>query len=95
MPQLFCRRKLQDSSADGISEAADSEGDEEQSREDIRRDLLLGHLLALLTEGRENVPAHALPALASSLADSGLLPRWVQVGASPTSCLEPYLHACR
>lgn len=85
MPRLQCRRKLQDSSADGLSEEAESDVDEEQSREDIRRDLLLGHLLALLTEGHEKMPAHALPALASSLADSGLLPRWVQVRATASS----------
>jgi hypothetical protein len=60
----------------------DSAEGEERSREDIKRDLLLGHLLALLTEGGEKMPAHALPALASTLADSGLLPRWVQASHS-------------
>jgi hypothetical protein len=90
---LLCRRKLQDSSADGLSDGAVSDGEEAQSREDIRRDLLLGHMLALLTEGGDAMPAHALPALASSLVDSGLLPRWVQVG-SPFWPLFPLASTC-
>ncbi len=75
------RRSLRDNSA-GSSVAGSEEEDEdagERSREDIKKDLLLGHLLGLLTEGGEGMPAHALPALAASLADSGVLPRWVQV----------------
>lgn len=75
------RRSLRDSSA-GSSVAGSEEDDgdaSERSREDIKKDLLLGHLLGLLTDGSEGMPAHALPALAASLADSGVLPRWVQV----------------
>ncbi|CAL8462314.1 g1847 [Coccomyxa elongata] len=75
------RRSLRDSSA-GSSVAGSEEKDEdaaERSHNDIKKDLLLGHLLGLLTEGGEGMPAHALPALAASLADSGVLPRWVQV----------------
>ncbi|KAK9906778.1 hypothetical protein WJX75_007809 [Coccomyxa subellipsoidea] len=76
------RRTLRDGSA-GNSVAGSEEEEEEddggRTREDIKKDLLLGHLLGLLTEGGEGMPAHALPALASSLADTGLLPRWVQV----------------
>ena len=77
------RRTLRDGSAGSSAAGSEEEGEEgdagERTREDIKKDLLLGHLLGLLTEGGEGMPAHALPALASSLADSGLLPRWVQV----------------
>ena len=71
-------------------EASDTEdegsGEEEgqTSHEEIRRDLLLGHVLALAAQGGA-VPPHALPALAASLAAAGLLPRWVQV----RHCLHP------
>lgn len=55
-------------------------GEEERegvSRVQIRRDLLLGHLLILATEGTNGaLPRHTLPALASSLVGQGLLPRW-------------------
>lgn len=80
------RRTLRDGSAGNSiagSEEEEEEDDGGRTREDIKKDLLLGHLLGLLTEGGEGMPAHALPALASSLADTGLLPRWVQVTINP------------
>jgi eukaryotic translation initiation factor 2-alpha kinase 4 len=43
----------------------------------VKKDLLLGHLLALAMEGNGvGLPRHALPALASNLVAQGLLPRW-------------------
>lgn len=42
----------------------------------VRRDLLLGHLLLLASEGTS---PHAAHVLAANLADAGLLPRWVHL----------------
>ena len=42
----------------------------------MRRDLLLGHLTLLATEG---AGPHALGALAAQLAEGGLMPRWVHL----------------
>lgn len=42
----------------------------------MRRDLLLGHLTLLATEG---AGPHALDALAAQLAEGGLMPRWVHL----------------
>lgn len=87
------RHVLRDGPGSAAAGNSDDEEDAEEavrSREDIKKDLLLGHLLALLTEGGEGMPAHALPALASNLAETGLLPRWVQVlsaGALPSPLL--------
>lgn len=48
-------------------------------REQIRRDLLMGHLLSLATQNSPSgLPSHALPALAASLSGKGLMPKWVQ-----------------
>ena len=48
-------------------------------REQIRRDLLMGHLLSLATQNSPSgLPSHALPALAASLSGKGLMPNWVQ-----------------
>ncbi|KAK9831407.1 hypothetical protein WJX81_002476 [Elliptochloris bilobata] len=54
---------------------ADTEEDA-PAREQVRRDLLLGHLMLLATEG---TGPHALNALAARLAEGGLLPRWVHL----------------
>lgn len=66
----------------GVSDEEDEDG--ETSREDIKKDLLLGHLLALAAQ-EGGAPPHALPALAASLAATGLLPRWVQVRRAASS----------
>ena len=48
-------------------------------REQIKRDLLMGHLLSLATQSSPaGLPSHALPALAASLSAKGLMPKWVQ-----------------
>ena len=48
-------------------------------REQIKRDLLMGHLLSLATQNSPaGLPSHALPALAASLSGKGLMPKWVQ-----------------
>lgn len=47
------------------SEASDLASVAEPDADALRRDLLMGHLLALATE--DGLPRHALPALASSL----------------------------
>lgn len=48
-------------------------------REQIRRDLLMGHLLSLATQSSPaGLPSHALPALAAALTSKGLMPKWVQ-----------------
>lgn len=60
------------------SETANST-DDDASREDLKRDLLLAHTLSLLTQQHGSVPPHALPALATYLTEKGLMPRWVQV----------------
>ncbi|CAK0752569.1 hypothetical protein CVIRNUC_002156 [Coccomyxa viridis] len=54
--------------------AASADGD---TREDLKRDILLAHMLSLLTQ--QYMPAHALPALAAYLTDKGVMPQWVQV----------------
>ena len=47
-------------------------------REQIKRDLLMGHLLSLATQNSPSaLPSHALPALAASLSGKGLMPKWV------------------
>ena len=47
--------------------------------EQIKRDLLMGHLLSLATQNSPSgLPSHALPALAASLSGKGLMPKWVQ-----------------
>lgn len=75
--------------ADGSGAEAASEASEagessvglpenEAEREQIRRELLLGHLLTLAASGgNAAVPPHALPAVASMLQAQGLLPKWV------------------
>ena len=64
----------------GSDDDEDGSGEEGgTSREDIKKDLLLGHLLALAAQEGGTMPPHALPILAASLAATGLLPRWVQV----------------
>ena len=55
--------------------AASADGD--STREDLKRDILLAHMLSLLTQ--QYMPAHALPALATYLTDKGVMPQWVQV----------------
>lgn len=45
----------------------------------VRKDVLMGHLLALATmEGGAGLPTHSLPQLAGMLSRKGLLPTWVQ-----------------
>eukprot|EP00884_Botryococcus_braunii_P014774 jgi/Botrbrau1/23298/Bobra.0102s0039.1 len=67
---------------DGGSESdgdngGNSDEDDNMDRDQVKKDLLLGHLLTLATEGDgAGLPRHALPALASSLVAQGLLPRW-------------------
>ena len=62
-----------------IGSDEDDGGDdgEAASKRDIQRDLLMGHLLISLAQQSDMAP-HALPALAATLADRGLLPRWLQ-----------------
>jgi translation initiation factor 2-alpha kinase 4 len=66
--------------SDGASDAAPLAAgvpEDEAEREQLRRELLLGHLLSLAAGGAPAVPAHTLPAVASSLQRGGLLPRWL------------------
>ena len=51
----------------------------DSEREQLRRELLLGHLLTLSAGGGAGsaVPPHALPAVAASLAAEGLIPKWL------------------
>ena len=59
--------------------AASADGD--STREDLKRDILLAHMLSLFTQ--QYMPAHALPALAAYLTDKGVMPQWVQVCFHP------------
>ena len=59
--------------------AASADGD--SMREDLKRDILLAHMLSLFTQ--QYMPAHALPALAAYLTDKGVMPQWVQVCFHP------------
>lgn len=62
------------------SQASDDAGSSGQvEREQIKRDVLMGHLLSLATQGTAaNLPSHSLPALAEALCAKGLMPKWVQ-----------------
>ena len=48
---------------------------------DLRKDVLIGHLLRLVAGGREGnmapLPSHALPAVASELWRADLIPRYI------------------
>ena len=77
--------------ARSVSETANST-DDDASREDLKRDLLLAHMLSLLTQQHGSVPPHALPALANYLTEKGLMPRWVQVRPFWRSRLPTALH---
>ncbi|KAK9811583.1 hypothetical protein WJX72_006503 [[Myrmecia] bisecta] len=70
---------------EGSSEHTDEESDDEDAsvsdpeKEQIRRDMLTGHLLALATSGgSSSLPPQALPSLAAALTARGLMPKWVQ-----------------
>lgn len=74
-----CRTRLLAAGSDGGSEAGDSTLgllESESDREQIRRELLLGHLLLLATRGGA-LPAHALPVVADMLQQQGLVPKWL------------------
>lgn len=66
--------------SDSDSQSSNEEGTSKHTeREQIKRDLLMGHLLSLATQGNtSSLPSHALPALADSLHTKGLMPKWVQ-----------------
>lgn len=66
--------------SDSGSQASEEGAPTEQSeREQIKRDVLMGHLLSLATQGTaSSLPSHALPALAEALCNKGLMPKWVQ-----------------
>ena len=52
--------------------------DDEAEREQLRRELLMGHLLSMATGGNAaTLPPHALPAVTSMLQSLSLLPRWL------------------
>ncbi|DBA86090.1 TPA: hypothetical protein ACH3X1_005610 [Trebouxia sp. C0004] len=64
---------------DTASQASEDTPARRSEREQIKRDLLMGHLLSLATQSSPSgLPAHALPALAASLSGKGLMPKWVQ-----------------
>lgn len=64
---------------DSASQASEDTPARRSEREQIKRDLLMGHLLSLATQSSPSgLPAHALPALAASLSGKGLMPKWVQ-----------------
>lgn len=64
---------------DTASQASEDTPAWRSEREQIKRDLLMGHLLSLATQSSPSgLPAHALPALAASLSGKGLMPKWVQ-----------------
>lgn len=70
----------------GLADEEDTESQQSEDtparrseREQIKRDLLMGHLLSLATQNSPSgLPSHALPALAASLSGKGLMPKWVQ-----------------
>ena len=64
---------------DADSDSEEEPEDERSEREQIKKDLIMGHLLTLATsEGGSGLPQHALPTIAAALAARDLLPRWVQ-----------------
>lgn len=64
--------------ADGDRDATVSVIDDEAEREQLRRELLMGHLLSMATGGAgATLPPHALPAVTSMLQSLSLLPRWL------------------
>lgn len=64
---------------DTASQASEDTPARRSEHEQIKRDLLMGHLLTLATQtSPTGLPSHALPALAASLAGKGLMPKWVQ-----------------
>ena len=64
---------------DANSDSEEEPEDERSEREQIKKDLIMGHLLTLATsEGGSGLPQHALPTIAAALAARDLLPRWVQ-----------------
>ncbi|KAL0052345.1 hypothetical protein WJX82_000639 [Trebouxia sp. C0006] len=78
---LPLRKMLEGSSDedDTASQASEDTPARRSEREQIKRDLLMGHLLSLATQSSPSgLPAHALPALAASLSGKGLMPNWVQ-----------------
>ena len=55
-------------------------GGQPEDREQLRRELLTGHLLMLAAGGSAaTLPVHALPAVASMLQQQGLIPKWLAV----------------
>ncbi len=63
---------------DADSDSEEEPEDERSEREQIKKDLIMGHLLTLATsEGGSGLPQHALPTIAAALAARDLLPRWV------------------
>ena len=62
------------------SQASEDEGSGGRvEREQMKRDVLMGHLLSLATQSTAaSLPAHSLPALAEALCAKGLMPKWVQ-----------------
>ena len=61
------------------SQASEDTPARRSEHEQIKRDVLMGHLLNLAMQGSPaGLPSHALPALAASLSSKGLLPKWVQ-----------------
>ncbi len=64
---------------DSTSQASEDTPARRSEHEQIKRDLLMGHLLSLVTQSSPSgLPSHALPALAASLSGKGLMPKWVQ-----------------
>lgn len=51
-----------------------------EKNSELRKDVLIGHLLRLISGGQNNsnapLPAHALPAVASELCRADLIPRY-------------------
>ncbi len=83
LPELFCMRTGQEPD----DELEDEEYDEEMV--DIKKDLLLGHLLAKVAriEQQKHQSIRVLPSLAFTLADLHLLPRY----ASDCLYLKPHI----